>query len=293
MTLVVGATGLVGMEICRRLKGEGHPPRALVRPSSDPAKRAELLSLGAELALGDLKDVGSLRRACAGMRSVISTASSALSRQEGDSIQTVDAEGQLALVEAAKSAGVEHYVFVSFRDNPSVQYPLTQAKRAVEWRLKASGMAYTILQASYFMEVWLTPMLGFDYASGKVKVYGDGNNRLSWVSFRDVARVAAAVLHEPGARNKVIEVGGPQALSPHEVVRMFEAAGAAEIGVEHVPEAALRAQMDTAEDPMQKSFAGLMLQYAGGDAMDTTELQRLFPFERTSVRDYVSARLPA
>jgi NADH dehydrogenase len=153
-------------------------------------------------------------------------------------------------------------------------------------------MAYTILQASYFMEVWLTPILGFDYASGKVKVYGDGNNPLSWVSFRDVARVAAAAVHEPDARNKVLEVGGPQALSPHEVVRMFEAAGAAEIGVDHVPEAALRAEMDTAEDPMQKSFAGLMLQYAGGDAMDTAELQRLFPFERTSVRDYISARLP-
>jgi uncharacterized protein YbjT (DUF2867 family) len=71
-----------------------------------------------------------------------------LSRHEGDSIQTVDAEGQLALVEAAKSAGAEYYVFVSFRDNPSLQYPLTQAKRAVERSLKASGIAYTMLRAA-------------------------------------------------------------------------------------------------------------------------------------------------
>ena len=56
-------------------------------------------------------------------------------------------------------------MFVSFRENPAIQFPLTIAKRAVEHALKASGMSYTILQASYFMEVWLTPALGFDAAN--------------------------------------------------------------------------------------------------------------------------------
>jgi uncharacterized protein YbjT (DUF2867 family) len=291
MTLVVGATGLLGMEICRRLSGVGRPPRALVRRSADAGKRAELEELKAELVEGDLKDPASLQRACAGMRSLISTASSTLSRQEGDSIKTVDEEGQMELVNAARQAGVEHFVLVSFRDNPRIQYPLTQAKRAVERRLKGSGMAYTILQASYFMEVWLSPALGFDWANGKVRIYGEGNNKLSWVSYKDVARVAVATLDEPRARNAVLEVGGPQALSPREVVTMFEAAGAAEISTEYVPEAALRSQLDAASDPLEKSFAGLMLQYASGDAMNLTDTQKLFPFAMTSVRDYVAASL--
>jgi uncharacterized protein YbjT (DUF2867 family) len=291
MTLVVGATGLLGMEICRRLSGVGRPPRALVRRSADAGKRAELEELKAELVEGDLKDPASLQRACAGMRSLISTASSTLSRQEGDSIKTVDDEGHMELVNAARQAGVEHFVLVSFRDNPRIQYPLTQAKRAVERRLKGSGMAYTILQASYFMEVWLSPALGFDWANGKVRIYGEGNNKLSWVSYKDVARVAVATLDEPRARNAVLEVGGPQALSPREVVTMFEAAGAAEISTEHVPEAALRSQLDAASDPLEKSFAGLMLQYASGDAMNLTDTQKLFPFAMTSVRDYVAASL--
>lgn len=286
-TLVVGGTGLLGHEICRRLAEAARGVRALVRPASDRARRAELERLGVELVEGDLKDPASLARACAGAHAVISTASSTFSRQAGDSIETVDRRGQLALVNAAREAGVEHFVFVSFRENPDIHYPLTAAKRAVEHALKSSGMAYTILQASYFMEVWLTPALGFDAASGKVRMYGDGSRPISWVSYRDVARAAAAAVSEPAARNMVVEIGGPQALSQREVVRMFEAAGAGEITTESVAESALESQLNAATDPLEKSFAGLMLQCARGDEIDVTTSSRLFPFQMTSVRDYI------
>jgi uncharacterized protein YbjT (DUF2867 family) len=290
-SLVIGATGLLGHEICRQLTEAGHPVRAVVRRTSDQAKRAELERLGVELVEGDLKDRASLARACTGVQSVISTASSTFSRQPGDSIESVDQNGQLALVDAAGQAGVEHLVLISFRENPNIQYPLTAAKRAVEHALKASGMDFTILQASYFMEIWLTPALGFDVANGKVRLYGDGSHPVSWISYRDVARAAVAAVSEPIARNMVVELGGPQALSPREVVRMFEAAGAGEIATECVPESALESQMNTATDPLQKSFAGLMLQCAGGDAIGGTTSRRLFPFQMTSVRDYITAQL--
>lgn len=288
-TLVIGATGLVGQEICRFLRESGRPVRALVRRTSDQAKRAALEKLGVEVVEGDLKDRGSLARACAGVQAIVSTASSTLSRQTGDSIESVDQEGQLSLVDEARKAGVDHFVFVSFRDNPRIQFPLAVAKRAVERALKASGMAYTILQASYFMEVWLTPALGFDAGNGKVRIYGDGSRPISWISYRDVARAAAAAVSEPAARNMIVEIGGPQALSPREVVRMFEAAGAGTIATESVPEPALESQMKAATDSLQKSFAGLMLMYAQGDAVDTTVSRRLFPFQMTSVHDFISA----
>jgi uncharacterized protein YbjT (DUF2867 family) len=290
-TLVVGATGLLGLEVCKRLGESAEPVRGLVRRTSDSSKRSALEALGVELLEGDLKDPASLARACAGVQAVISTASSTFSRQDGDSIASVDERGQLALVEAARVAGVEHVVFISFRENRDIQYPLTAAKRAVERALQASGMAYTILQASWFMEVWLTQALGFDYANGRVRFCGDGSNLISWISYQDVARAAAAALSEPAARNMVVELGGPQALSPREVVRMFEAAGAGEIVTESVTEAALESQMNAASDPLQKSFAGLMLQCARGDAIDTTTSRRLFPFRMISVRDYITAQL--
>jgi NADH dehydrogenase len=290
-TLLVGATGLLGPDICQRLTAAGHHVRALVRSTSDKGKRAALKALGVELVEGDLKDAASLARACAGMQAVISTASSTLSRQQGDSIETVDHHGQLALVEAARAAGVARFVFVSFRENPDVQFPLTVAKRAVETALESSGMAYTILQVSYFMEVWLTPALGFDVANRHVRIYGDGNQLVSWISYRDVARTAAAAVSEERARNMVISVGGPDALSPRDVVRMFEEAGAGPIAIECVPAAALEAQLNAATDSLQQTFAGLMLQYASGDPMDTAVASRLFPFEMTSVRDFVRTQL--
>ena len=175
--LLVGATGLLGPEICRRLTAAGQKVRASIRPSADGGKRAALVSLGVEPVEGDLKDASSLARACAGIQAVISTASSTLSRQAGDSIETVDQQGQLTLVEAARQAGVDRFVFVSFRENPDIQFPLSVAKRTVERALKSSGMAYTILQALSFMEVWLTPALGFDAANGKARLYGDGTVR--------------------------------------------------------------------------------------------------------------------
>ena len=104
-TLVVGATGLLGLEVCKRLGESVEPVRCLVRPTADGSKRAALEALGVELVEGDLKDPASLARACAGVQAVISTASSTFSRQEGDSIASVDDQGQLALVEAARLAG--------------------------------------------------------------------------------------------------------------------------------------------------------------------------------------------
>ena len=288
MTLVVGATGLLGMEICRQLCEAALPAKAMVRSGSDPAKVDNLRKLGAELLEGDLKVPLSIEKACRGVNAVISTASSTLSRREGDSIQTVDLDGQIHLIDAAKTAGVERFVFISFRNNPAIQYPLTEAKRAVERHLTDSGLAYTILQASYFMEVWLSPALGFDVAAGKAKVYGEGKNRLSWISYSDVARFAVKASGEPQARNRTIEIGGPEALSPLDVVRAFEAAGSREIDVEQVPESAIREQFESAEDPMQVSFSGLMLQYAAGDVIDMTGTLKLLPVNLTSVRDYVS-----
>ena len=74
---------------------------------------------------------------------------------------------------------------------------------------------------------------------------------------------------------------------------MFEAAGAGEIATESVPEAALEAQLKEATDSLQKSFAGLMLQCAAGDAIDTTKSSQLFPFRMTSVRDFITSQLAA
>lgn len=85
-------------------------------------------------------------------------------------------------------------------------------------------MSHTVLQPTFFTEVWLSPAVGFDAANAKATIYGSGENRIHWISFVDVARLAAAV-GNPAARNATIRLGGPEGLSPLEVVRIFEEAG--------------------------------------------------------------------
>jgi uncharacterized protein YbjT (DUF2867 family) len=290
VNLVVGATGLLGGEICCLLAAERKPVRALVRPTADENKVAQLERLNVEIARGDLKDRPSLDTACLGVSAVISTASSTLSRQEGDSIQTVDLEGQLNLIDAAKAANVSRFVLISFPP-VDVEFPLQAAKRRVEEDLKSSGLTYTILQATFFMEVWLSPALGFDAANAKAQIYGSGRNKISWISYKDVAKFAVASLDHPKARNAVIELGGPEALNPLEVVRTFEELQGRKFDVQHVPEEALREQRKGASDPLQQSFAGLMLYYSRGDVIDMRETLQKFPARLSSIRDFVRASM--
>ena len=289
MNLIVGATGMLGSEICRLIAEQGGAVRVLVRDSSNPEKVERLRGLGAEVVRGDLKDRASLEKACRGASAVVSTASSTVSRQEGDSIENVDRQGQMNLIEAAEEAGVKHFILISF-PNVDIDFPLQTAKRAVEDRLRRGRMTYTILQPTFFTEVWLSPALGFDPAHATVRIYGGGHNKISWISFRDVAKFAAAALGNPQAVNAVIKLGGPAALSPLEVVRLAEQVAGKRVIVEHVPEEALRAQHGAATDPQQQSFAGLMLYYALGDAIDMTETLRALPVQHLkSVREYLQA----
>jgi len=288
MTLVVGATGLLGGEICRLLAAEGKPVRALVRSTSDQTKVAQLESLNIEVMRGDLKDRSSLDAACEGTSAVISTASSTLSRQAGDSIHTVDLEGQLNLINAAQATNVSQFVLISF-PQAEVEFPLQAAKRKVEEHLKASGLTYTILQPTFFMEIWLSPALGFDVANAQVQIYGSGENRMSWISYKDVAKFAVMSLDNAEARNAEIKLGGPEALSPLEVVRLFEELKGQKFEVQYVPEQALKEQKESATDPLQESFAGLMLYYSRGDVIEMQKTLHKFPVQLTSVRDYAQA----
>ncbi|MBL8205528.1 MAG: SDR family oxidoreductase [Blastocatellia bacterium] len=286
MILVVGATGFLGGEICRRLTQAGQSVRGLVRATSDPNITANLQELGVQLATGDLKDKASLVAACQGITSIISTATVTRSSQPGDSIELTDAAGQQALIAAALEAGVSQFIYVSYSGQIGTDDPLTLAKRGVEERLRASGMTYTILRPSYFIEAWLSPVFGFDAANAKATIYGAGENKLSWISLGEVAAFAVESLTNPAARNAVLELGGPNALSPLEVVRIFEEISGKQFDVQHVPEEALIAQQANATDSMQRAFAALMLAYAKGDVIPMEATLQQFPIALTSVREF-------
>src|SRR5215467_1854977 len=279
--LVVGATGVLGMEICRQLAAAGKKVKGLVRTSSQKEKVKGLLELGVETVTGDMKDPQLLCQAFQNVDVIISTATSTISHQEGDSIETVDLSGQLNVAEAAAGAGVQHVVFISFPPYPPMtpEFPLQSAKRAVENRLKSKKFTYTILQPTYFMEIWLGPALGFDYVRAKARIYGEGKNKISWIAIRDVARFAVASIENPAARNAVIQLGGPDDLSVLDAVEIFEQESGQTFELQNVSDEALRAQMAAAPDSLGKTFSGLMIGLNNVGTIDMKETLHNFPIQ--------------
>ncbi|MGH7681546.1 MAG: SDR family oxidoreductase [Candidatus Eiseniibacteriota bacterium] len=265
MILVVGATGLVGGRTARALLQRGQKVRALVRGGAGRAEGAALRAAGAEVVDGDLARPDTLAAACAGIHAVVCTATS-FPRAAEEGLRTVDLEGVLALIEAAERASVKRFVYTSFSDTLPTPSPLNHAKRTCERRLRESPMAAVILRPTAFAEIWFTPIVGFDPASGRVRVYGTGEKATSYMSALDVAEIAAeaATRDEPGA---TYELGGPEALSLREVVRRYERARGVTLEVDAVPLAALEEGCRTAVGPTQETFAALLLGAAGGSVI--------------------------
>jgi uncharacterized protein YbjT (DUF2867 family) len=122
--------------------------------------------------------------------------------------------------------------------------------------------------------------------AGATGLVGSEVCQSSWVSFRDVAEMCTLALRSPAVERRTIEFGRPQALSPLEVVARFEKIGGKPFRLEHVPEQTLRAQFDGAAGPMQKTFAGLMLGYLYGVAIDMAPVVDQFGITLTSVDEY-------
>jgi uncharacterized protein YbjT (DUF2867 family) len=285
--LIVGATGFLGGQIVLRLSEAGRSTRAVTRTpghdESHPDQRHQIVT-------ADLKDRGSLEAACRDISVIVSTATATRSRREGDSIETVDRAGHMALIDAAEAAGVQHFVYLSFPPCDA-DCAFQRAKRAVESRLAESRLSYTVIQAVAFSEAWLGPAFGFDPAHGQARILGDGTRPLNWVSLFDVARFAAAAVDAGAFTNRVFSFGGPDALSPLQVVALFERLGAPKVQVTFVPEHVILAQLADAKDPLEEALAAGMLATARGCVVDSSAAYALLGGSMTTAHDYAQRTL--
>ena len=288
MNLVIGSTGMVGSEVCRLLISKNFPVRAMVRSSCDESKKDNLKDLGVEVMEGDIRDKSTFPHLLEGITTVITTVSSMpFSYLPGENdIRQVDEGGMINLIDEAKRAGVKHFIYTSFSKNFDLNFPLSNAKRKVEKYLQNSGMNYTILRPSCFMEVWLSTAVGFDAINGKITLCGDGTRPIAYISFRDVAKFAVKCVSNPDAVNAELELGGPENLSQLDSVKIFEDVLQKKMEVQVIPLEALEAQLNTVEDAMQKSFTGLMICVANGDYIDMKEILSKFPVKLTSVNEF-------
>jgi uncharacterized protein YbjT (DUF2867 family) len=290
LILVAGATGIVGGMITRRLLEQGKEVRILVRhnsPSEQLAKEGratsaeELIEAGAQPVYGDLRDRASLDTALGGIETVISTANS-VGRGGEDNPQSVDLEGNRNLIEAAQEAGVAHFVFVSsLGADPDHPVPFMRGKGQSEASLRQSGMDYTILAPTPYMEVWVAVVVGIPVSQGRpVTLVGEGRRRHSFISDRDVAAFAVAAAENPAARNEYLAIGGPEPLSWRDVVETYERVLERSIPVEFV---AMGEPMPLPE-PMPSILAGMETY---DSAIEMEEIARTFDVPLTRLETFV------
>jgi uncharacterized protein YbjT (DUF2867 family) len=286
MILVVGSTGSLGTAVAKGLIASHKKVEALVRDTSaDRAK--DLGSAGAVLVVGDLKSRTTLDAALKGIDTVVCTANSVTSRREGDSIETVDQMGVQNLIDAAEAAGTKHFIFVSISRNIRDDFPLAAAKLAAERRLESSTIDYTILLPSYFAETWFSPAVGFDAVSGKIRIYGDGKARVSYVTLGDVAKATIACVDNPKVSRKAIPIGGPKHISQLDAVALAEKATGRKMQVEFMTADQIDQARKGTTDALTGSFLGLFDSLAGGDEV-TAGWAQLLGVKPRSLEDWFS-----
>lgn len=292
MILVVGATGMLGLEICRRLRADGRAVRGLVRQGSP--KEALLRAIGVEVVHGDLRTPPTVAPACDGVTTVVSTATAMGAKDKGLSLRNVDRDGQLALVELARLRGVKGFIFLSASPNLRRSAPLIRYKREVERAVRVSGMRWTIVQPSAFMDVWMSPTMGWDHVTGRAMILGGGTAPVSWVCIDDVAAHVRAAIDDQRVANVELPIGGPEPLSTRQVVKVFEQASGRPYAVRRVPRVVLEvmAPIVATFDEAIGSGMSLGAQTARGDVIDSP-LQRELGLPLTSVRDYATRVLRA
>jgi uncharacterized protein YbjT (DUF2867 family) len=292
MILVVGATGMLGLEICRRLREEGRAVRGLVRPGSP--REPLLRELGVEIHHGDLRAPPTVGPACDGVTTVVSTATAMGAKERGLTLRSVDRDGQLALFELARLRGVSAFVYLSASPNLRRSAPLIRYKREVERAVRTSGMRWTIVQPSAFMDVWFSKLLGWDHVTGRATIFGPGTAPVSWICVADVALHVRAAIDDQRVANVEVPLGGPEPLSAREVVKIFEQLSGRPYSVIRVPRAVLgvAAPVAAAFDEAVASGMSLGAQTSRGDVIDSP-LQRELDLPLTSVRDYATRLLRA
>jgi uncharacterized protein YbjT (DUF2867 family) len=189
LILVSGATGQQGGAVVRSLLERGFGVRALTR-DTEKVEARELAGLGAEVVSGDLEDSSSIERVLEGVHGVFSVQQFFEAGYEGEVRQGVQ------LADAAKVAGVEHYVYSSVGSaHRETGIPHFESKWEIEEHVRGSGVPYTVVRPVYFMQNWemmREPILG-----GTLPQPLDPDKPFQMVAVEDIGVFAAMAFEDP------------------------------------------------------------------------------------------------
>jgi NAD(P)H dehydrogenase (quinone) len=209
MLLITGAAGKTGQAVIRALVARGQAVRALVHR---PEQAQPVRDLGVqEVVTGDLRDPGAVRIAFRDIRAVYHIC---------PNMHPDEAAIGQAVIAAARSAGVQHFVYHSVLHPQVEAMPHHWLKMRVEEQLFESGLSYTILQPAAYMQNVLAQWSRITQ-EGVYPVPYRVETRLGMVDLNDVAEAAAIVLTGGGHAGATYELAGAEALSQIEVAAVL------------------------------------------------------------------------
>lgn len=217
--LVTGGTGTLGSELVPRLQGAGYTVRVMSRRTARPGEDANV-----EWAQASLEDGTGIAQAVAGANVVLHAASSPVKR-------TADVDGTARLLDQARRAGVEHFVYISIVGIDQIGFSYYQNKLAAERLIEASALPYSILRATQFHDL-VDKLLQTSTRLPVALVPTDW--QFQSISVSEVAEHLVAAV-ESGARGHMPDIGGPQVLRLDEMARQWMAARGKRRPMLHIP----------------------------------------------------------
>lgn len=293
MILIVGGSGFMGREVTRLLLSQGQQVRVMTRT---PDNVDDLKQMGAELVQGDLIDPASLKRACQGADRVVAAAHSMLGKGKYKS-EAVDDVGHRSLIDAAKATGVAHFVYISIL-GARADHPIDffRTKYRVEEYLKASGLSYTILRPSGFMEWHVHIFNGKSILEkGKTSLIGKGTKPRNFIAVHDVAQFAVQALLDQRLKNRTIDIGGLQNLTNNQVAELYGKITGMTPKISHMPSGMAKV-MSIAFKPFHPGLSRVM--YIGSlpddaynERFDPSALLAEFPVHLIPLEEFIQDRV--
>ena len=228
--LIIGGTGTLGRQVVLQALTKGYQVRCLVR---NFRKASFLKEWGAELVYGDLTRPETIPPCLKGITAIIDASTSRVN--ELDSLKKVDWEGKLCLIETAKSANIQRFVFFSAQNVEQFQtIPLMKVKNGIEIKLKESGIPYTIFRLTGFyqglIEQYAIPIL----ENLPIWVTNE-NTYISYMDAQDIAKFSLRSLQIPQTKNQTFFLSGSKGWISSEIINLCEQLAGQQAKVQKVP----------------------------------------------------------